>query len=125
MLLSQQVSFDNISLINECTPLYIASQNGHLEVVKILLQHKAFADLANIDGCTPLDIAVQKRHLEVVKILLDNNAYVNDRKLVLGLPNEEGFAENSVPKCPPKLTAKLIKLRIGFPNQINYKIKKN
>ncbi|KAI2490607.1 serine/threonine kinase [Fragilaria crotonensis] len=57
------------------TALYIASQNGHLEVVRELLQH----DNVDVnlqctdDGATALYMASQQGHLEVVRELLQHD----------------------------------------------------
>ena len=52
------------------TPLFIASQNGHLEVVLSLLSDAgADKDIAMQGGGTPLSIASQSGHLEVVCLL--------------------------------------------------------
>jgi ankyrin repeat protein len=55
-----------------CTPLWVACQNGHLDVVQALL----FADEIHInqadnDGVTPLYEACQRGHVGVVRALVD------------------------------------------------------
>jgi ankyrin repeat protein len=61
------------------TPLFIASQNGHIhsDVVNILLRNGAGVNVAMNDGTTPLFIASQNGHSDVVNILLQNGAGVN------------------------------------------------
>jgi len=56
------------------TPLYIAAENGHTEIVQLLLQHHANKDLHLISGFTPLLIAARNGHTDVVQTLLDNGA---------------------------------------------------
>ena len=62
---------------NGDTPLYIASFNGHLEIVEFLLRKGAKVDLGNKDGETPLYIASQEGHLKVIELLLRNGANPN------------------------------------------------
>ena len=47
---------ENVNMTNAsgCTPLYIASQKGHLEIVKVLTASGALLDKADNDGETPL-----------------------------------------------------------------------
>jgi ankyrin repeat protein len=53
------------------TPLYIAAQEGHLEVVKALMAHPELDfDVAEEGGATPLYIAAQEGHWEIVRQLM-------------------------------------------------------
>jgi len=53
------------------TPLFIACENGFLDIVKVLLAHKnTDVNLAEINGWTPLHIALANKHVEIVKELL-------------------------------------------------------
>lgn len=58
------------------TPLFIAAQNGHTEMISLLLQHGADVNAA---GCTvsPLSMAVQGGYLETCRVLLKNGADPN------------------------------------------------
>ena len=61
--------------LNQSTPLHFAARNGHLEIVKLLIQHGANLTATNVyyDNDwkhTPADLAAQKGHFEVVDFLL-------------------------------------------------------
>jgi len=70
---------------NKATSLYIACQNGHADVVKLLLTHKDI-DVnipLNTNGASPLYIACGMGHADVVQLLLarediDVNQVAND-----------------------------------------------
>ncbi|OLQ11916.1 Ankyrin-1 [Symbiodinium microadriaticum] len=57
-----------------CPPLYAASSEGHLEVVRLLLEASADKDKATNDGRTPLFVAAGQSHLEVARFLLEAKA---------------------------------------------------
>lgn len=58
------------------TPLLLATWEGHLEAVEILLQNGATVD-ASQDHQTSLNWAAQRNHLEIAKLLLRHGADVN------------------------------------------------
>ena len=64
----------------EFTPLIIASQEGQLETVKLLVDTlHAEIDLKNNENMTALDYAVKNGHKEVVKYLLSKDAKSNNK----------------------------------------------
>ncbi|KAL5491841.1 hypothetical protein EMCRGX_G017206 [Ephydatia muelleri] len=56
-------------LQDDTSPLIIASQNGHLEIVKSLIEAGANVNHTAKDGITALDIAVIKGHSEIIEVL--------------------------------------------------------
>jgi ankyrin repeat protein len=60
------------------TPLLVATQNGHAEVVKVLIAHGADPNLAKTDhGATPLHFASYQGNLEIVQELISHQAELN------------------------------------------------
>ena len=57
----------------------MASQNGHKDVVKLLVEKGAYVNCLEVNGMTPLHWASHKGHREVVKLLIDHKAAVNDQ----------------------------------------------
>ena len=77
------------------TLLYMASWNGHFDVVEMLLDRGAGKDKANKGGWTPLMIAAYCGHSEVVELLLRRDALLYLRlengKTALDIAREEGY----------------------------------
>ena len=59
-------------VVHGSTALWIASKNGHPDVVRVLLNHSDTDVNWNTDGRTPLYVASSGGHVEVVKLLLDH-----------------------------------------------------
>jgi ankyrin repeat protein len=61
------------------TALHLAAMNGHLEIVKLLLEHGADVNAKTKEGYgyTALHSAASNGHLEIVKLLLEHGADVN------------------------------------------------
>ena len=55
----------------------MACQEGHKDIVKILLDKQADVNIQTIKGCTPLYIACEDGNKDIVKMLLDKQADVN------------------------------------------------
>ena len=61
----------NQPLKNGATPLFIACENGHLDIVRVLLESNAIQiNQPKKNGATPLFIACENGHLDVVKSLI-------------------------------------------------------
>jgi ankyrin repeat protein len=84
-------TFDNM------TPLHLASQNGHVEVVQVLLECGADSSAQNKDGSTPLHWASLSGHVEVVQVLLecgaDSSAQNKDGSTPLHWASQSGNVE--------------------------------
>uniref|UniRef100_A0ABM0LU22 Uncharacterized protein LOC100376500 n=1 Tax=Saccoglossus kowalevskii TaxID=10224 RepID=A0ABM0LU22_SACKO len=62
---------------NGWSPLLVASEQGHIDIVKILLQHNARVDVFDEHGKAALHLAAENGHVEVADILLWHKAFVN------------------------------------------------
>ena len=56
------------------TPLHYAATNGHLSIMKLLLDKYAFIDAQSPNGTTPLMMAAMYGSPEAVKLLIDEGA---------------------------------------------------
>lgn len=86
MLLKKTNKVDIITnKVEKVTPLYMASLNGHLELVKMLLDHGADINFVRSDnGFTVLSAAIFNKNIAVVNELL--NRGVDTNILVQGFP---------------------------------------
>ncbi|EWZ85352.1 hypothetical protein FOWG_11854 [Fusarium oxysporum f. sp. lycopersici MN25] len=59
------------------TAISLASENGHVEIVDLLLKAGAHSDACGLEGLPILCLAVDHGHLDVVRLLLDKGADVD------------------------------------------------
>ncbi|ONI58207.1 ankyrin repeat domain-containing protein [Wolbachia pipientis] len=62
-------------------PLHYAAENGHLSVVRCLIEKGASVDLRNEDSMVPLHFAAQSGRFDIVKQLVENKASINLQNL--------------------------------------------
>jgi ankyrin repeat protein len=82
MLVPKEISLNDIFVINNkdnngYTALMIASENGHKEVVELLLNKGANINYKNDDGYTALMLASAKGHKNIVELLLNKGAHID------------------------------------------------
>lgn len=58
-----------------------SADNGHTEIVKVLIQKGAAVNTQDLDGWTALMKAVYKKHVEIVQALIENGADVNSKNI--------------------------------------------
>ncbi|KAI7798397.1 transient receptor potential cation channel [Triplophysa rosa] len=69
---------------NGWSPLLLAAERGHTEVVRLLLQNNARVDVFDEEGKAAIHLAAEQGHQDIVDILLSHKAFVN-AKTKLGL----------------------------------------
>ena len=72
------------------SPLWVACKNGHVDVVRLLLDKGAEVDEARKDGATPLFIACQNGHVDAAWLLLERGAVVRARRAAVHLRRRHG-----------------------------------
>ena len=79
--MSKAVNNDKVieAVTSGASSLYVASFNGHVEVIKLLLSYGAdINDKRSDNGISSLYYASEKGHAEVVELLLSQGATVHD-----------------------------------------------
>jgi ankyrin repeat protein len=66
------------------SPLFVACQRGHLDVVRCLLDYGADKDQARDTGATPLFIASERTHIDTIRLLLEVDANMNQPRTAEG-----------------------------------------
>ena len=70
---------------SKCTPLMIASSEGHLDIVRELIRAEANVHVKDRDDWVALHFACSSGSLEIVRLLLDNGCRLeegNDQKMI-------------------------------------------
>ena len=105
------------------TALHFASQEGHLEVIKLLLENGAninaqvkWGDEEDEKYETALQLASMKGHLEVVKLLLENGANPN----IQG-ENDDQYVHSALHSASEEGHLKVVKLLLENGANINMK----
>ncbi len=98
-----------INAINKynCTALHYAADNGHLEIVKLLIANDADVNAKDNTGYTPLHWAAMHGHLDIVKFLVE---YCTKKGITLNMRNNK------------KLLPQDLALQVGHRNIYNYLI---
>ena len=73
-------------IIDGCTALWAAARNGHLAVVRLLIEQNAEVDARTSTNSTPLRAAAFDGHLDIVRCLVENGADVNARNVFRSIP---------------------------------------
>ena len=83
-LLEAGAKVNATSKVGQCSPLTMASDNGRVEVVQVLLDKRADCQHAQKDGLTALVLACRYGHLDVAKLIL------RERMLSIDQPGPRG-----------------------------------
>lgn len=67
---------------NGFTPLHLASQEGHTDMVSLLLEHKAEVNCRAKNGLTPMHLAAQEDKVPVAEILVKYDSEIDPQTKV-------------------------------------------
>jgi ankyrin repeat protein len=82
---------------NKMTAIHIATKNGNVNLINILLAKGADINIQDRDDNTALHYAIEIENLEILKILLKNNPNIN----IQGIGNQTALhMAAGKPKCP-------------------------
>lgn len=145
LYLAAENGFEGNDLDGTLPALHIAAQNGHEEIVKILINHGNSVDTRDNRNKTPLHRAAEFGRHKIVKFLLDRGASVNatcefgttalhlaskngHKKVIRYLLNrgisanvKNDFGETALHAASQEGHAKIVKLLIKFRANVNDK----
>ena len=82
---------------NGTTPIYVAAQENHIEVVKLLMYSTNNPNEPCNDGTTPIFMAAYENHIEIVKLLMNTtenpNQARNDGATPLSIATQKNHLE--------------------------------
>ena len=67
---------------NGFTPLHLTSQEGHTDMVTLLLDRRANSNSRAKNGLTPMHLAAQEDHVPVAEILVKYKAQIDPQTKV-------------------------------------------
>ena len=76
----------NAKCYDDKTPLHVASQEGHIDAVRALLEHGAHVNSQDCDMWMPLHFASDGGNIKVVQLLLEHGATLNAESLLGSTP---------------------------------------
>ncbi|MBO4405306.1 MAG: ankyrin repeat domain-containing protein, partial [Alphaproteobacteria bacterium] len=78
-LVENNISLDTMGGTNglQKTPLYEASRNGSLDIVKLLTENGADLNKRAGNGISPAEIAIQNNNIDIAKYLIEHGVNVN------------------------------------------------
>ncbi|XP_034251058.1 ankyrin repeat domain-containing protein 17 isoform X2 [Thrips palmi] len=78
VLLAMNANVEDRGIKGDCTPLMEAASAGHVDIVKLLINHGADVNAQSSSGNTPLMYGCAGGYSEVVKVMLEAGANVED-----------------------------------------------
>jgi ankyrin repeat protein len=80
---NEDTSFCNVNLVNasKWSALHYAAQNGSLDCVKLLIEHRAEIDATTNKNETALFMATKHNHPDIVAFLAENNCHLQAKAL--------------------------------------------
>ena len=96
LVAEHSVDVNSRSFDNNCTPLSLASVEGHVEVVRVLLEVGADARARDKDVRSPLHEASYSGHVEVARVLLEGGADASAKDLSGESPLHQALSQGHV-----------------------------
>ena len=96
-MISNNLTPPNPSNVHGITPISLAAQNGHLQMVQLLMTSTTNPNVADNYGWTPIHDAAWNGHLEIVQLLMTSttnpNIAANDGRTAIYEAAEAGHME--------------------------------